>query len=374
MIYLDCNATTPLDAAARRAMMDAMDAFGNPSSLHAAGRRAKRIMESARLAVASLAGCSAEEVVFTPGGTESNNIALIGYASRFGTGHIISSAIEHPAVLRPLEHLRRHGFDVTLLPVSSRGMVDPADISRAARKDTILVSIMHANNETGVIQPISEIAAITREREIVLHSDAAQTPGKTAMNVEEMGVDMLSLAAHKFYGPKGIGALYIRKGLEINPVIFGASQERGISPGTENTVGIAGMGAAARIAKRGITAASERMRRLRDLLLAGLMERLEGITVNGDLDSALPNTLNISIPGITANEMVYRLRNRLAFSAGSACHAGRHSPSHVLTAMGLDVTRAASSIRLSLGRFTTKDEIARAVDLLASTAARMLRT
>lgn len=373
MIYLDYNATTPPAPEVKESIIRSLDVFGNPSSHHKYGEEARRLIETARRRVADLIGCAPDEIIFTSGGTESNNIALLGYASRFRSGNIITSSIEHPAIIKPLEKLRRDGFDITFAPISSKGEVDPAFISQAVRKDTILISVMHSNNETGVIQPIKEIREIARTHNIPLHTDASQSVGKVHLDIKDLGVDMLTIAGHKFHGPKGVGALYIKKGVEVNPVIYGASQEKGLSAGTENIPGIAGMGTASAIAGRDMEERRNRSAELRDNLLKGLLENIEGLKVNGDQNICLPNTLNVSIPGVRANDLILLLKDVIAFSSGAACHAGLHEPSHVLTAMGLAFDEAISSIRLSTGIFNSEDEIKEAVPALSS-AVKKLRS
>jgi cysteine desulfurase len=366
LIYLDYNATTPLDPRVKDAVIRSVDLFGNPSSLHRYGRESKEAIEQARNKLASLIQCDISEVYFTSGGTESNNIALIGFASCHRSGHIITSSIEHPAVLKPLEVLKQSGFETTLVPVSGNGVVSADDILKAIRTDTILISIMHANNETGALQPISDISAIAREHNIIFHTDAAQTIGKIKVDVGELGVDMMSIASHKFYGPKGIGSVYIKDGIKVRPVIHGASQERGISPGTENIIGISGIGVASELAADEISERTEHTRLLRDLLFSGLSGTIKGLSINGTMGECLPNTLNISIKDILAHDLVSNLRDKLAFSAGAACHEGRHSPSYVLKAMGIDDEDAVSSVRLSLGKFNTEDEIHESIAILSS--------
>ncbi|GBE32077.1 cysteine desulfurase [bacterium BMS3Bbin05] len=366
MIYLDYNATTPLIPEVKSRIISTMDFFGNPSSLHIPGIMAKKVIEDARKSVASLINCNPEEIIFTSGGTESDNIATIGFAARFSSGHIISSSIEHPAIIRPLKRLAQMGFDVTEVPVRADGKIDPESIAGSIRKDTILISIMHANNETGVIQPIKEISGIAKQNGITFHTDAAQSVGKIDVDIKQLGVDLLSIAGHKYYGPKGIGAIYIKNGTKIDPVIFGASQERGISPGTENIMGIAGMAAASEVAPGEIKNRVNHAGELRAILLGGLTEGIRDVHINGNPESGLPNTLNISIKDIIANDIVVRLKDKMAFSAGSACHSGQHSPSGVLKAMGLDDNNAIASIRLSVGKFNTRDEMIEAVKILSS--------
>lgn len=370
MIYLDYNATTPIDPRVQSAITEALKEFGNPSSSHLYGKRARMLIDAARTNVARLIGAKHGEIVFTSGGTESNNLAIIGTALNHGSGHIITSSIEHPSVLNPCRYLESIGFSVTYLPVGRDGMVDPDTLINAIRKNTILVTIMHANNETGVIQPISEIGKILAEKEIPFHTDAAQSIGKIHVSVDELNVSMLTIVSHKFYGPKGIGALYIKNHAIIKPLLYGAGHEMGIRPGTENVPGIAGLGKAAEIAHSEFTTWKQTMTDTANMLLNRLQE-IEGIKLNGHKTFRLPNTLNVSIEGIQADEFVSRLLDRIAISAGAACHAGKKTPSHVLTAMGLDPGTALSSVRLSTGKDTTEEEIIRAVDIMRYEISRM---
>ncbi|MEE9523713.1 MAG: cysteine desulfurase family protein [Thermodesulfovibrionales bacterium] len=366
MIYLDYNATTPLDPLVKNAVIRSVDLFGNPSSLHRYGRESNEAIELSRNKLASLIKCETGEIYFTSGGTESNNIAIIGLASRHRSGHIITSSIEHPAVMKPLEILRKSGYETTSIPVAGNGVVSADDVLKAIRKDTILITVMHANNETGALQPIKEISEIARGHDITFHTDAAQTTGKIEVDIKKLGVDMMSIASHKFYGPKGIGAIYIKNGMIVNPVIHGAFQEKGISPGTENIIGISGFGVASEIAANEISDRMEHTRTLRDLLFSGLSDTIKGLHINSEPGICLPNTLNISIKDILANDLVSNLRDKIAFSAGAACHEGRHEPSHVLKAMGISDEDAVSSIRLSLGKFNTEDEIKESITNISS--------
>lgn len=380
MIYLDYNATTPLDEAVREAMTGALPFFGNPSSGHSIGRAARRIIEDARHAVAGLLSADPGDVLFTSGGTEANNLAIIGTAFRRERGHIITSVIEHPSVINPARWLEGKGFSVTFLPVDRSGMVDPDDVTKAIRPDTVLITIMHANNETGVIQPLRDIGLIARSRGILFHTDAAQSVGKVDVSVDALGADMLTVVPHKFYGPKGIGALFIRgfsgagdgrpspgsAGAIPLPILFGAGHERGMRPGTENTVAIAGLGKACEVAALKGRERAAHTHALRELLLSLLQEHLT-LHVNGRGAERLPNTLNISVPGVIADDVVQRLSDRVALSSGSACHAGMRRPSAVLKAMGLSDDDALASLRLSLGKDNTAEEITRAAGLLVET-------
>ncbi|WP_207191045.1 cysteine desulfurase family protein [Halochromatium salexigens] len=374
MIYLDHNASTPLAPEVITAMQAALsDGFGNPSSLHWAGVPARALVEGARADVATLLGCAPDEIVFTSGGTEANNLALKGvfYANspskRSGPAHLISSAIEHPAVTAPLRFLERLGARVTWLPVDSRGQVDPDDLRQALRPETRLVSIMHANNEVGSIQPIAECAAIAREHGVLFHTDAAQSVGKIPTRVDDLGVDLLSIAGHKFQAPKGVGALYVRQGFALEPLLHGAGHEGGRRAGTESALLAAGLGTACRLAAD--LSPMTRVEALRERLWQGLQARLgEPVVRFGDPARCLPNTLGCAFVDQRGGELLARL-DGIAASAGSACHAGEVAPSAVLRAMGVPDALALGAVRFSLGRETTADEIdtvvERVTDLLA---------
>ena len=379
MIYLDNNASTRPAPEVREAVCRALEEFyGNPSSGHQPGRRARAVIEEARGELASLLGASAGEIYFTSGGTESNNIAIFGAAALAawggaaalapgGKGHIISQQTEHPAVLAPLRVLQNRGFKITLLPVDRNGAVELEALEKAVREDTVLVSIMHANNETGVIQPIEEAVRICRRKngKTLFHTDAAQSVGKIPVDAARLGVDMLSVAAHKFYGPKGAGALYIRNGVPLkNVIMFGAGHERGLRPGTENTPYIAGIGAACRLAKKDLPQAAARLEKLRQALFGLLEDGIPGLKINGAGTDRLPNTLNISVPGVEGDRLTHALAETVAISAGSACHEGRKTPSQVLKAMGASDEEALCSVRISLGRENTEEEIKEAAGLL----------
>ncbi|GAB4389764.1 MAG: cysteine desulfurase family protein [Thermodesulfovibrionales bacterium] len=369
MIYFDHNATTPLDPAVWQTMSDCLRlVYGNPSSSHRPGREARAVVDQARARVAALLGCEPEEVCFTSGGTEANNLAIIGTARRHANGHIISSRIEHPSVLNPLRALEHEGFRVTLAPVDSRGRVVVEEVLKALSKDTVLITIMHSNNETGVLQPVAEIAEIAADRGIAFHTDAAQSIGKTP--VTSAGVDMLTVVPHKFYGPKGTGALFIRRSMDPMPILFGAAHERGLRPGTENVAGIAGLGMACELASARLAETSAHLARLRQALYDGLREAVPGVALNGDLEDSLPNTLNVRIPGVEGSALAARVGEELAISAGSACHAGRSIPSPVLMAMGLSAEEALSSVRISLGRDNTDLEVREAVRILSDACRR----
>jgi len=375
MIYLDHNASTPVDPEVADAVHSVLRTnFGNPSSGHDIGLRAKASMEKARLQVAELIGASPPEVVFTSGGTEANNLAIIGTALKKKKGHIITSLIEHPSVMNPCRHLEAMGFGCTYVGVNHGGRVALEDIRKAIRKDTFLITIMHANNETGVFQPIEEIGALAREKGISIHTDAAQTVGKVPVNVEKLNVDMLTVATHKFYGPKGIGALYMRKGIELNPLLFGAGHERGLKPGTENVPGIAGLGKACEMAGIYMKDRVSHTKKLTTMLCNGLMERISGLRINGHETLRLPNTLNVCIPGVNSTDLLEMIKNNVAASSGSACHAGENKPSAVLMAMGISEADAMSSIRLSTGKDTTEEEIRESVEIIDKAVQALIRS
>ncbi len=368
-IYLDHNATTPIDPRVADAMAPYLrDHFGNPSSSHAAGRLARQAVERARAQVAGLLGAEPDEIVFTSGGSESDNMAIFGVAeARRDRGrHLITSAVEHPAVLEPCRGARERDWELTVLPVDRLGRVDPEDVSRAVRPDTVLVSLMHANNEVGTLQPVAEVAALCRAPGAWLHSDAAQSVGKVPMRVDDLGVDLLTVAGHKLYGPKGIGALYLRRGRGIPRFIHGAGHEAGRRAGTENVLAIVGLGEAARLAAEHLDAGMTHSRRLRDRLLNDLRNRLGDLPVNGDLASGLPNTLSVSLPDTRAADLLRDLGDRVAASPGAACHADGVAMSSVLAAMQVPVDQAVGTVRFSVGRFTTEDEVDRAAALVAA--------
>ena len=373
MIYLDYNATTPLCDAAREAMLPYLGRyFGNPSSIHAAGREARAAIDNARDKLGALLRAKPGEIIFTGGATESCNLGVLGLArsSYSRGGHIISNKAEHHAVLHPLEHLEQHeGFEVTWLNVSESGMVDLDQLADSIRPDTRLVSIMTANNETGVIQPIREISQICRDRGVLLHSDMVQAFGKTDVDVSL--VDVASFAAHKFYGPKGTGFLCLRAGLPIQPIMFGGAHENQRRPGTENVAGIAGMAAAAEWILRDRETEQERRAQLRDQLWRGIADVFPDAQQNGDPTHRLANTLNASFIGVDSETMLMALDlEGICASSGSACMVGSVRASHVLLAMGLPMERARSAIRLSLGKWTTAEEIAATGDALDRIAKR----
>ncbi len=370
-IYLDNNATTPLASEVREAVSWALDAvWGNPSSAHVYGTRARGAIDRARGEVAGLLGCDADEVVFTSGGTESDNAAVLGVAGALEERgrHVVISAVEHPAVERACALLERRGFEVTRVPVGPDGRVAAAGVGAALRDDTVLVSLMHANNETGVIQPVREIAAAARERGIPVHTDAAQSLGKILVRVDDLGVDLLTIAGHKLYGPKGVGALYVRRGTPFVPLLLGAGHEAGRRAGTENVAGIVGLGAACALASVELELRRSRMAAVRDRLESELRDRLPGIVVHGDGAPRLPNTAYLAFPGTDANALVARCPE-VAMGVGAACHSGRTEPSRVLRAMGVPDDLARATVRLSVGRDTTEPDVARAAGLIAEAAA-----
>jgi len=368
-VYLDYNGTTPLDPRVIAAMMPYLSVeFGNPSSSHWYGIKPKQALIKARRQVADLIGCRPHEIIFTSGGTESNNHAIKGIAlSRRDCGnHIITSQIEHPAVLEVCRSLENSGFQITRVFPDRHGRIDAHEIERAIRPKTILISIMHANNEVGTIQPVSEIARLARKKGIAMHSDAAQSIGKIPVQVDELGVDLLSIAGHKFYAPKGIGALYIRNGISLSKLIHGAGQEGGKRAGTENVLEIVGLGEAAAIASRDLEENSRHMKSMRDLLLSSLEQKLPRIRINGNLEHCLPNTLHVSFPGVEAGPLLEHIGLDVAASPGAACHSDSESISHVLSAMRIPPDLARCSVRFSTGKITTKEDILKASDAIAN--------
>lgn len=366
MIYMDHSATSPVDREVFEAMKPYfVDYFGNASTLYSLGRDARKAMESARAQVASLIGGKPEEIIFTSGGTESDNIAIKGTAYRLKDkgNHIITSAIEHPAVEETCKYLEKNGFEVTYLPVYEEGIVRVSDLKDAITDKTILITIMHANNEIGTIQPVAEIGKIARERKIYFHTDAVQTVGKIPVNVEELNVDILSLSAHKLYGPKGIGALYIRKGVRLEPIIHGGGHEKGIRPGTENISGIVGLGKACEIAARDLEKNSKSLTNLRDKLIDEVLNSVEKSYLNGHRTKRLPNNVNFRFTGIEGESLVLHLDSKgIAASTGSACSSKKLEPSHVLMAIGLEEVDAHGSLRLTLGKENTEEDVDHAIE------------
>lgn len=372
-IYLDYNATTPIHPEVAEAMLPFLRShFGNPSSAHWFGVQTRKAVETARAQVAALLGSETDEIIFTSGGSESDNFAIAGYAlkNRARGNHIITSQIEHPAVLEICRYLQDQGFEVTYLPVDSTGIVNLDDVGRAIRPTTVLLSIMQANNEVGTIQPIKAIAAMCHERSITVHTDAAQAVGKIPVTVEATGADMITIAGHKLYAPKGIGALYVRRGIELQKMIHGAAHEQNLRAGTENVLEIVGLGKACEVVSRELSKQAPLMRKLRDRLETELIERLPQCRVNGDRELRLPNTLSVSFPGIEANTIISELE-QVACSPGAACHSDKVMMSHVLEAMHVPVEYAMGTIRFSTGYMTTESEIESAVDAIEKTINRL---
>ena len=369
-IYLDHAATTPVDERVVAAMLPYFtERFGNPSSIHRFGRAALEALDDAREAVAAVLGASRKEIIFTGGGSEADNLAIKGVAlaqREAGKGaHIITSAIEHHAVLHAVEQLEAFGFEATLLPVDGDGLVRPADLRAALRSDTVLVSIMYANNEIGTIQPLAELGAICREYNVPFHTDAVQAAGAVSLNVNDLNVDLLSLAAHKFYGPKGVGALYVRRGIPLLPQINGGGQERRRRAGTENVAEIVGMAAALRLAEEHRERYAAACAPLRDRLVVGIRERIPDVSLNGHLTRRLPNNVTVAFDGVEGESVLLLLdQEGIAASSGSACTSGALEASHVLLALGVPHERAIGSVRFTLGRTTTAEEIDYVLDVL----------
>ena len=361
-VYLDYAATTPTDPKIVQAMLPYFtEAFGNPSSVYSFGRETKQAVLKAREEVALLLGAAPEEIFFTSGGSESDNWALCGLsAANSAKGrHIVTSAVEHHAVINTAEYLRTQGVDVTVLPVDGEGRVRPSDLRKALRDDTVLVSIMAANNEVGTTQPLKELAEIAHGRGVLFHTDAVQAAGHIPMNVNELGIDALSLSGHKLYGPKGTGALYVRKGTPIFPLVYGGGQERGLRGGTENVPGIVGLGAAAFLAREEMESEMKRLGIMRDEFIASAVSSIDGCYLNGASGAErLPGNINLRFDGVSSDSLLIRLDiEGYAVSAGSACSAGAVEPSHVLSAMGLSDTEAKSAIRITVGRYTKAEEL-----------------
>jgi cysteine desulfurase len=368
-VYFDYNATTPLAPDVIEAVVrTTREIFGNASSIHHFGQQAKAAMDDARSAVAAMLNADPSEVVFTSGGTEADNFAIRGAAEALepvGRRHLIASAVEHEAVLNTLRSLARRGWRTTLLPVDHTGIVSPDRLREAITADTALVSVMHANNEIGTIQPVAALAAIAHEHGALMHTDAVQTAGKIPVDVRALGVDLLSLSAHKFNGPKGAGALWIKRGTRMQPIVTGGKHERNRRAGTENVPAIAGLGVAARLAGGKLSTEGTRVGALRDRLEAGILRGVPGAAVNGAVDARVPNTTNISFDRVEAESLLIALDlEGIAVSTGSACSSGTLEPSHVLRAMGLPTHRTQNSLRFSLGMFSTEEEVDRVVDVL----------
>jgi cysteine desulfurase len=372
-IYLDYNATTPVDPEVAEAMGPYLfERFGNPSSSHWYGLQTKEAVEIARQQVANLLNCNPDEVVFTSGGSESNNYAIKGvaFANRGKGNHLVTSSIEHPAVVEVCKYLEEKDFQVTYLPVDQFAQVDPRAVERAITSNTVLISIMHANNEVGTIQPIAEIATIAREHGIVFHTDAAQSTGKVPTRVDHLGVDLLSIAGHKLYGPKGIGALYIRRGIQLEKLVHGAGHEQGRRAGTENVLEIVGLGKACEIAKRDLEKNMVHMQKMRDLLHQELKKEWHAIKLNGHPERRLPNTLSVSFRNVEADQLLAE-SDRVAASAGAACHSGSVKVSSVLQAMQVELEYAMGTVRFSTGKMTTAEEVRESAAIFVRTARRL---
>jgi cysteine desulfurase len=374
-VYFDNNATTSVEPDVVTAMLPYFSGdYGNAASIHSFGQATRAAVERARDAVAALLGAKASEVAFTSCGTESDNLAIFGIAGAADgkPKHVITTQIEHSAALNPCQALAARGLEVTFLPVNSAGVVDAADVKRALRPETVLITVMHANNEIGTVQPIEEIGRIAAEADVWFHVDAVQTAGKIPLDVNKVGVDLLSISAHKFYGPKGVGALYVRSGTKLEPLLFGGSHERDRRPGTENVPGIVGIGRAAEIAKQKLADDAARVGALRDRFEKGIVANVPDVKVNGAGAPRVFNTANITFPGVASESLLIALDMKgLACSSGSACSSGAVRPSHVLTAIGLDAADARASLRFSLGRHTTDADVDYALELIPGEVARL---
>lgn len=360
-IYLDYAATSPVLPEVLDEMIPFFtDNYGNPSGVYSTAREAQQAVEKARKQTAETLGSEPSEIYFTSGGSESDNMAIMGTARALASKgrHIITSGIEHHAVLNPCRYLEKEGWQITYLPVNHQGIIDPEDVRRAIRPDTVLISVMAANNEIGTLEPIHEIGKIARESSVLFHTDAVQAIGAVPLSVQEIGCDLLSISAHKFYGPKGVGALYIRKGTRIDSLILGGAQERGLRAGTENTAGIIGLGKAIRIAAQEMKTNADRNRQMRDRLIRQILKNIPGSSINGSIEKRLDNNCHVSFTGIDGEALLLRLDLAgIAASGGSACTSGSREPSHVLQAIGLDEDRMNGSIRFTVGRNTTAEQI-----------------
>jgi len=374
-IYLDYNSTTPLDPAVLAAMLPFFgDNFGNANSVHSAGQRARAAVDAARESVARLLGAKSSEIVFTCGGTESDNLAIFGIVNPCDQPrkHVVTTAIEHHAVLNSAQALEKQGVDVTYVPVGRDGIVDPEDIREAVRPETVLISVMLANNELGTIQPVEEVGAIAAEEDVYFHCDAVQAAGKLPIDVQKMGVDLLSISGHKLYAAKGVGALYVRNGTELGSLFFGGHHERDRRPGTENVPGIVGLGKAAELAMESLGADAKRVGELRDRFEAALLNSLGGVHVNGAVNRRVPNTCNLSFDAAGGEALVIALDLQgVMCSSGAACSSGAVEPSHVLTAIGLSPDQARSSLRFSLGHPTSAEEIDKAIRIIPPVVERL---
>ncbi|MFH1415816.1 MAG: cysteine desulfurase family protein [Elusimicrobiota bacterium] len=373
-VYLDNNATTPLSEEVLNEMAETMRVFGNASSLHSPGVKARKTIETARHRVATVLGSEEDEIIFTSGGTESDNLAIMGYLRTTDKKHIVTSCIEHPAVLNVFRYLGNTGYDIDLIGVDEKGRVDPEEFCSVLRDDTAMISIMMANNEVGAIQPVNEIVKGVKDysEDIAVHTDAVQAFGKMRMNCRETGVDMLSVSAHKINGPKGVGALYVRRGFKIEPVYFGGHHERGLRPGTENVQGIAGFGKASEVAVGIMAENISRWDKLKKKLSDGISGSISDIRINSHQEYAISNTLNVSFRNVEGEAVLLMLDDAgINVSTGSACTSGTGEPSHVLKAMGLDELDAKGSIRFSLGRYNTEDEIDYVIEKLDKVISRL---
>jgi len=374
-IYLDHAATTPTRPEVVKAMLPYFaDDFGNPSSIYSYGQEAKGAVEEARSKAAELIGARSEEIVFTSGGTEADNFALKGvaYANEHKRNHIITTSIEHHAVLEVCKFLERRGFTITYLPVDEYGLVEPQDVKKAITDKTVLISVIHANNEVGTIEPISEIGKIAREAGVYFHTDAVQTVGHIPVNVNELKVDLLAISGHKFYGPKGVGALYVRKGTRLFPLIHGGEQEKRRRAGTENVPAIVGLGKAVELAGQEIGKEAERLSYLRDKLIKGLVDKIDHIRLNGHPRKRLPNNVNVSIDFVEGESMLLNLDlEGICASTGSACSSASLEPSHVLLALGLPPEQAHGSLRFTLGRENTETDVEKVLEVLPGIVAKL---
>lgn len=359
LIYLDNNATTPVDPRVVEVMVPALqDVYGNPSSGHLPGRQARELVEAGRARVAACLGAAPEEILFTSGGSESDNWALQGVVAARGGGHVVVSAVEHPAVLETARAMERKGrIRLTIVGADRFGQVDPEEVTGALGPDTVLVSVMLANNEVGTLQPVAEIAGACHRRGVLVHTDAAQAVGKVEADVRGLDVDLLTVAGHKLYASKGVGALFVRNGVALEPLMRGAGHERGLRAGTENVASIVGLGKACDLVREEVTDDGPRLAALRDRLEALLARGCPGLVHHGHLQCRLPNTASVAFPGVDANALLALLAEEVAASAGAACHTGAVHPSHVLTAMGVDAVTAMSTVRFSVGRFTTPRDV-----------------
>src|SRR4030065_34866 len=366
-IYLDYNATTPIDLEVIDAMTPFLkEHFGNPSSSHYFGQKAKEAIEKARGQVADFLNCNSNEIIFTSGGTESNNYAIKGsaYTLRNKGNHIITSKIEHPSVLESCKFLETDGFDVTYLPVDEFGLIFLSDVEKSIKPATILITIMHANNEIGIIQPLEQISKLAKKYNIILHTDAVQSAGKIPTQVSDFGVNMLSIAGHKIYAPKGVGALYVKQGIKLTKLIHGAGQENNTRAGTENVLEIAGLGKACEIAGRDLAKNAARMKEMRDRLYNGLKKKISDFKLNSQFENCLPNTLSLSFKNIDAYLLLGKINNLLAVSSGAACHSGKSEVSGVLKALNVPYEWAKGTIRFSTGKMTTAYEIDDAINII----------